>query len=97
MIGSSCNNENCPGTGFAVIAGISMIFMVMLTFFSDAHAGVRVDITRDTPDEIQHIVRLFEDEDEFGMWFTTRLEDGCDPYVSKINIIRDYHPVSLAN
>ena len=36
--------------------------------------------------------KTFDDEEVFQMWFTTKLEEGCDPYVTDININRVYHP-----
>jgi hypothetical protein len=95
MLPSNCNTKNCPGAGIAIVAGILM--MIAVTVFgvvTDAHAGeVRVEITRELPDEKQLVVQQFHDEDSFAMWMVDKLDgEGCDPYVSDIRIIRNYQP-----
>jgi len=94
MIGTSCNEKNCPGWLPAVVAGLAMIVFVLLTAINDAHAGeVRVEITRELPEEKQLVVQHFYDEDSFMMWMGSKMEgEGCDPYVTNINIIRNYEP-----
>jgi hypothetical protein len=94
MIGSSCNEKNCPGWIPAIAAGLVMIALVLFGAINDAHAGeVRVEITRELPDEKQFIVQEFPDEDLFAMWMGGKLEgEGCDPYVTEIRIFRDYQP-----
>jgi hypothetical protein len=59
-----------------------------------AYAGdVRVEITRELPEEKQFIVQEFHDEDAFAMWMGGKLEgEGCDPYVTEIRIFRNYVP-----
>lgn len=97
MIGNSCNEKNCPGWLPAMLAGVVMIVMVLIGFVNDAHAGeVRVEITRELPEEKQLVVQHFYDEDSFMMWMSSKMEgEGCDPYVSNINIIRNYQPEDL--
>jgi hypothetical protein len=97
MIGTSCNEKNCPGWVPAVVAGLAMIVFVLFTAINDAHAGeVRVEITRELPEEKQLVVQHFYDEDSFAMWMVSKLEDdGCDPYVSEIKIIRNYEPKEI--
>lgn len=93
MIGSSCNERNCPGWVPALAAGALMVLFVMFSAFTDVHAGeVRVEITRELPDEKQVVVQQFHDEDSFAMWFSDKLETSCDPYVSEIKILRNYVP-----
>jgi hypothetical protein len=56
-----------------------------------ASADVKVTITRDLPNERQHIVQQFPDMDGFEMWMQQRLEDtGCDPYVTDMKVEFDY-------
>jgi hypothetical protein len=95
MLPSNCNSKNCPGAGIAIVAGILM--MIIVTVFgvvTDAHAGeVRVEITRELPEERQLVVQHFYDEDSFMMWMGSKMEgEGCDPYVTDIRIIRNYQP-----
>jgi len=94
MIGSSCNEKNCPGWLGALIAGMVMYFAVTVMWITDVHAGeVRVEITRELPDEKQMIVQEFPDEELFAMWMGGKLEgEGCDPYVTEIRIFRNYQP-----
>lgn len=94
MIGSSCNEKNCPGWIPALVAGLLMVLIVLFSALSEAIAGeVRVEITRELPDETQHIVQQFHDEDSFQMWMGGKMEgEGCDPYVSEIRIFRNYQP-----
>ena len=94
MIGSSCNEKNCPGWLAAIVVGMVMYFAVTVMWISEAHAGeVRVEIKRELPDETQHIVQQFHDEDSFAMWMGGKLEgEGCDPYVTEIKIFRNYVP-----
>lgn len=93
MIGSSCNEHNCKGWIPAVAAGALMVLFVMFSAISDALADVRVEITRELPEEKQFIVQSFPDEDLFAMWMGGKLEgEGCDPYVTEIRIFRNYQP-----
>jgi hypothetical protein len=94
MIGSSCNEKNCPGALSVMLIGLVMFVTVMFGFVTDAQAGeVRVEITRELPDEKQLVVQHFYDEDSFMMWMGSKMEgEGCDPYVTNINIIRNYEP-----
>jgi hypothetical protein len=95
MLPSNCNTKNCPGAGLAIIASVLMMIVVMVFgFVNDAHAGeVRVEITRELPEERQLVVQHFYDEDSFMMWMGSKMEgEGCDPYVTNINIIRNYEP-----
>ena len=66
--------------------------VMALTFFNSAKAEVRVEITRELPDEKQLIIQSFPDEDLFQMWMGMKMEEGCDPYVTEVLIIRDYQP-----
>lgn len=95
MIGTSCNDKNCPGWLAAMIVGLIGYVFVTVMFWKDVQAGeVRVEITRDLPEEKQLVVQHFYDEDSFMMWMATKMEDeqGCDPYVSEIKILRNYEP-----
>jgi hypothetical protein len=94
MLGTSCNEKNCPGWKSALMAGVVLIVMMMSGVVNDAFAGdVRVEIKRELPDETQHIVQQFYDEDSFAMWMSGKLEgEGCDPYVTEIKIFRNYQP-----
>jgi len=97
MIGTSCNEKNCPGWKAALMAGVVMIVMVLGGLISDSHAGeVRVEITRELPEEKQLVVQHFYDEDTFMMWMASKMEgEGCDPYVSEIKILRNYEPKEI--
>lgn len=67
--------------------------LFLLLLMGTALAEVRIDMTRELPDETQHIVRIFEDREDFEMWLDMRLDDGgCDPYVTKMNITMDNSP-----
>jgi flagellar biosynthesis regulator FlbT len=92
MIGSSCNENNCPGWIAALIVGMIGYFIVTIMFINEAMADVRVEITRELPEEKQLVVQQFDDEEMFQMWMATKMEDSCDPYVSEIKIIRNYQP-----
>ena len=95
MLGTSCNENNCPGWLAAMAVGMVMYFVVTIMWISEATAGeVRVEITRELPEEKQLVVQHFYDEDSFMMWMATKMEDeqGCDPYVSEIRILRNYTP-----
>jgi hypothetical protein len=94
MLGTSCNEKNCPGWKSALMAGVVLIVMLLSGVINDAFAGdVRVEIKRELPDETQHIVQQFHDEDSFAMWMSGKLEgEGCDPYVTEIKIFRNYQP-----
>lgn len=89
---NSCNENSCPGWIAALAVGIIGYVIVTVMFLSEAMADVRVEITRELPEERQTIIQQFDDEEMFGMWMTSKLEEGCDPYVSNINIIRNYQP-----
>ena len=73
---------------------LGVIFLVILgliTLIMPASADVKVTITRDLPNERQHIVQQFPDMDGFEMWMQQRLEDtGCDPYVTDMKVEFDY-------
>jgi len=88
----NCNENKCPGWVAALTVGMIAYVFVTIMFMKDVMADVRVEITRELPDEKQIIVQTFDDEEVFQMWFTTKLEEGCDPYVTDININRVYHP-----
>ena len=74
--------------------GLGVILLVILgliTLIMPASADVKVTITRDLPNERQHIVQQFPDMDGFEMWMQQRLEDtGCDPYVTDMKVEFDY-------
>jgi hypothetical protein len=97
MIGTSCNENNCPGWLAAMAVGMVMYFVVTIMWISEATAGeVRVEITRELPEEKQLVVQHFYDEDSFMMWMATKMEgEGCDPYVSEIKILRNYEPKEM--
>jgi len=72
--------------GLLLLALLGMIMWIM-----PASADVMVTITRDLPNERQHIVQQFPDMDGFEMWMQQRLEDsGCDPYVTEMKVDFDY-------
>ena len=98
MIGTSCNEKNCPGWVAALAVGMVMYFVVTIMWISEATAGeVRVEITRELPEEKQLVVQHFYDEDSFMMWMATKMDgEGCDPYVSEIKILRNYEPPTQA-
>jgi hypothetical protein len=97
MLGSSCNENSCPGWLAAMIVGIVGYIVVTVMFLNDVMAGeVRVEITRELPEEKQLVVQHFYDEDSFMMWMATKMEgEGCDPYVSEIKVFRNYEPKEL--
>ena len=74
--------------------GLGVILLViigLITLIMPASADVKVTITRDLPNERQHIVQQFPDMDGFEMWMQQRLEDtGCDPYVTDMKVEFDY-------
>jgi len=74
--------------------GLGVILLVILgliTLIMPASADVKVTISRDLPNERQHIVQQFPDMDGFEMWMQQRLEDtGCDPYVTDMKVEFDY-------
>ena len=91
---SKCNEDYCPGWMFALLIGIAMYFVITFMWITDAHAGVRVDMTRELPSETQHIVQVFDDKDAFEMWLGMKMENGgCDPYVTKMVINLDNHEI----
>ena len=94
MLGSSCNENNCPGWAAVLLLGVIAYIVMTVMFFKDAMAGeVRVEITRELPEEKQLVVQHFYDEDSFMMWMATKMDgEGCDPYVSEIKILRNYEP-----
>ena len=89
---SNCTDKSCPGWMAAMIVGIIMYIVVTVMFMKDVLADVRVEITRELPEEKQLVVQQFDDEEMFQMWMAAKMEEGCDPYVSNIYIIRNYHP-----
>jgi len=89
-----CTENKCPGWIFALAIGIVMYFAATFMWISVAHADVRVDMTRELPNETQHIVRTFNDREDFEMWMSMRLEDGgCDPYVTKMVVNLNSNPI----
>ena len=71
----------------------TLIAMALIAVSSLAFADVRVEITRELPEEKQLVVQQFHDEDSFMMWMANKMEgEGCDPYVSEIRIYRNYQP-----
>ena len=72
MLGTNCNENRCPGWLAVIILGISAYFLSLFLFINDAFSEVRVDITRELPDETQHIVRIFEDKEDFEMWMSMK-------------------------
>jgi hypothetical protein len=93
MLPSNCNEKSCPGWMAAIIVGmIGYVFMTVM-FFNEAMADVRVEITRELPEERQLVIQQFDDDESFQMWMAMKMEgEGCDPYVSDIRIIRNYEP-----
>jgi len=92
MIGSSCNEKNCPGWLGAIVAGMLMYFAVTFMWITDAHAEevsqeVVVTFDRELPFKSYQFTRTFEDKEAFEMWLALRLEDkGCDPYLKSMHI-----------
>jgi len=95
---SNCTDKSCPGWMGAMIVGIIMYIVVTVMFMKDVLADVRVEITRDVPNEQQLverqlIIQQFDDDETFQMWMAMKMEsEGCDPYVTNINIIRNWQP-----
>jgi len=70
---------------------LGLFLLALLGMIMPASADVKVTITRDLPNERQHIVQQFPDMDGFEMWMQQRLEDsGCDPYVTEMKVDFDY-------
>jgi len=88
MIGTSCNEKNCPGALSVMLIGLVMFVTVMFGFVTDAQAGeVVVTFNRELPDKSVEFTRTFEDKDDFEMWLANRLEGpGCDPYLTDMKI-----------
>jgi hypothetical protein len=94
---SNCEDNKCPGWLAVMILGLVGYIFVTVMFWKDVYAGeVRVEITRELPEEKQLVVQHFYDEDSFMMWMATKMEgEGCDPYVSEIKILRNYEPKDI--
>lgn len=88
MIGTSCNENNCPGWKAALGAGLVMILFVVLGAINEAKANeVVVSFNRELPFKAYEFTRTFEDKESFEMWLAMRLEDkGCDPYLTDMHI-----------
>lgn len=88
MVGTSCNEKNCPGWLSTLVIGAVMFVTVMFGFVTDANAQeVVVSFERELPFKTYEFTRTFEDKDAFEMWLMTRLEDkGCDPYLKSMHI-----------
>ena len=88
MIGTSCNETNCPGALGVMLIGLVMFVTVMFGFVTDAQAGeVVVTFNRELPNKSVEFSRTFEDKDSFEMWLADRLETkGCDPYLTDMKI-----------
>jgi len=92
MVGTSCNEKNCPGAFSVMFVGLVMFVTVMFGFVTDAKAQeVVVSFERELPNKTVNFKRTFEDKDSFEMWLSARLEDkGCDPYLKYMLI--DFKP-----
>lgn len=89
-----CDKRYCPVGVVATLTGIATWVFLTLIAINDVYAGVRVDMTRELPNETQHIVRTFEDKEDFEMWMSMRLEDGgCDPYITKMVVNLNNDPI----
>lgn len=67
------------------------VFAGAILFAGYATADVRVDIERVLPNQTtQYIVQQFDDFEAFSMWMEMKMENGCDPYVTKIHIDLHY-------
>jgi hypothetical protein len=48
---------------------------------------VRIEMTRELPNETYTVVREFDDLEELLMWYGNKVETNtCDPYVTKIEM-----------
>ena len=91
MVGTSCNEKNCPRALGVMLVGLVMFVTVMFGFVTDANAEVVVSFERELPNKTVNFKRTFEDKDSFEMWLSARLEDkGCDPYLKYMLI--DFKP-----
>ena len=88
MLGTSCNEKNCPGWLSVMILGIIGYVFMTVMFWKDVMAEeVVVTFDRELPFQSYHFTRTFEDKDAFEMWLQSRLEDkGCDPYLKSMHI-----------
>lgn len=66
-----------------LILAISLFTSSIAIADHDINHVVKVQITREVPGELQTIKRTF-DKDEFYMWMETKMQEGCDPYVTSV-------------
>lgn len=70
----------------------TLIATAALMFSTAAMADVRVEIIRELPNEKQTVVQTFNDEEEFRMWMSMKMEESCDVYVTGISVDLEYNP-----
>jgi hypothetical protein len=76
---------------------MKFLLLTMMFITTSVFADVRVEIIRELPNERQTIVQNFDDIDLFQMWMGTKMEEGCDPYVTNVHINLNYDPQDGGN
>jgi len=81
---------------YNVIWGVIFAGVMFFLGMGMAKADVRVDIIRLLPNGAeQNIVQEFHDFDSFAMWMGTKMERGCDPYVTDVHINLQHNPKDM--
>ena len=70
----------------------TLIATAALMFSTAAMADVRVEIIRELPNEKQTVVQMFNDEEEFRMCMSMKMEESCDVYVTGMKVDLEYNP-----
>jgi hypothetical protein len=66
--------------------------LLNLAILPSVFAEVRVEIIRELPNEKQTVVQMFNDEEEFRMWMSMKMEESCDVYVTGMKVDLEYNP-----